>query len=99
MLHTAELGYNVMKGTEYFVLLLTSVIVTEEYKVTVNGDKLIGTTEYLTLLTRCSINRCRYNRVRLYLQFLKPGTTISLKSFITIRCSIFQNPVVTISTT
>jgi len=67
MLYTAELGYNAMKGTEYFVLLLTSVIITEEYNVMVKGGKLIGTTEYLTLLTRCRINRCRYNRVRLYL--------------------------------
>jgi hypothetical protein len=30
----------------------------------VNSEKLIGTTEYLTLYTRCRINRCRYNRVR-----------------------------------
>jgi len=42
------------------VSLLTSVIKTEEYSVMVNSDKLIGTTEYLTLLTRCRINRCRY---------------------------------------
>jgi hypothetical protein len=32
----------------------------------VNSDELIGSTEYLTLYTRCRINRCRYNRVRLY---------------------------------
>jgi hypothetical protein len=32
----------------------------------VNSDELISTTEYLTLYTRCRINRCRYNRVRLY---------------------------------
>jgi hypothetical protein len=31
----------------------------------VNSDELIGTTENLTLYARC-INRCRYNRVRLY---------------------------------
>jgi hypothetical protein len=33
----------------------------------VNSEKLIGTTEYLTLYTRCQINRCRYKRVRQYL--------------------------------
>jgi hypothetical protein len=31
-----------------------------------NSEGLIGTTEYLTLYTRCRINRGRYNRVRLY---------------------------------
>ena len=34
-----------------------------------NGEELTGTTEYLTLYTRCRINRCRYNRVRLYKHF------------------------------
>jgi hypothetical protein len=38
-----------MKGTEYFVTLQTSVVLTEEYNVTVNSEELIGTTEYLTL--------------------------------------------------
>jgi hypothetical protein len=33
----------------------------------VNSDQFIGTTEYLTLQTRCRINRCRYNGVTLYL--------------------------------
>jgi hypothetical protein len=37
----------------------------------VNSEELIGTTEYLTLYTRCRINRCRYNRVRLNLR-LRP---------------------------
>ena len=32
----------------------------------VNSDELLGTTECLTLYTRCRINRCRYNRVGLY---------------------------------
>jgi hypothetical protein len=32
----------------------------------VNSDELIGTTEYLTLQARCRINRCRYNRILLY---------------------------------
>jgi hypothetical protein len=47
--YTVELGYNVMKGTEYFVSLQTGVIVTEECAVMVNSEQLIGTTEYLTL--------------------------------------------------
>jgi hypothetical protein len=46
---TVELGYNVMKGAEYFVSLQTSVVITEGYNVMVNSDELIGTTEYLTL--------------------------------------------------
>jgi len=44
-----ELGLNVMKGTEYFVSLQTSVVITEEYKDMVNSDELICTTECLTL--------------------------------------------------
>jgi len=32
----------------------------------VNSGELIGTTKYLTLCTRCRLNRCRYNRARLY---------------------------------
>jgi hypothetical protein len=36
----------------------------------VNSEDLIGTTEYLTLQARCCINRCRYNRVRLYVNSL-----------------------------
>jgi hypothetical protein len=38
-----------MKGTEYFVSLKTSVVITEEYDVMLNSEELIGTTEYLTL--------------------------------------------------
>jgi hypothetical protein len=41
----------------------------------VNSDEITGTTEYLTLQTRCRINRCRYNRVQLYI-------TIKLKLFV-----------------
>jgi hypothetical protein len=44
-----ELGYNVLKGTEYFLSLLTSVVITEECNVMVNNQELIGTAEYLTL--------------------------------------------------
>jgi hypothetical protein len=32
----------------------------------VNIEELIGTTGYVTLYARCRLNRCRYNRVRLY---------------------------------
>ena len=38
-----------MKGTECFVLLQTSVVITEEYNIMVNSDKLICTTEHLTV--------------------------------------------------
>ena len=38
-----------MKGTEHFVSLYTSVVITEQYKVMVNSEELIGTAEYLTL--------------------------------------------------
>jgi hypothetical protein len=37
-----------MKGTEYFVLPWTSVVLTTEYNVMVNSEELIGTAEYLT---------------------------------------------------
>jgi hypothetical protein len=66
VLNTVELGYNVMKGTKYFVSLKTSVVITEEHNVMVNSEELTGSTEYLTLCTRCRINRCRYNGVLLY---------------------------------
>jgi hypothetical protein len=33
----------------------------------VNSWELIGITDYLTLYTRCRLNRCRYKRVILYL--------------------------------
>ena len=39
-----ELGYNVMKVTEYFVSLQTCVVIAEEYNAIVNSDELIGTT-------------------------------------------------------
>jgi len=61
---TAELGYNVMKGNEYFVLLQTSVTI-QEYNVMASSKEVRGTTEYLTLYTGCRRNRCRYNRVQL----------------------------------
>jgi hypothetical protein len=46
--NTVELGYNVMKGAKHFVVLYTSVVITEKYNVMVNSEQLIGTTEYLT---------------------------------------------------
>jgi hypothetical protein len=42
-----ERDYNVIKGTEYFVSLKASIVITEEYNVRVNSEYLIGTTEYL----------------------------------------------------
>jgi hypothetical protein len=35
---TVEFGYNVMKGTECFVLFYMSVVTTEGYNIMVNGD-------------------------------------------------------------
>jgi len=49
LINTVELDPNVMKETEYFVSLQTSVVLTEEYNVVVKSEKFIGTTEYLTL--------------------------------------------------
>jgi hypothetical protein len=37
--------------------------------VMVNSEELIGTTEHVTLYKRSRLNRCRYNRTRLYLKF------------------------------
>jgi hypothetical protein len=34
----------------------------------VNSEELIDATEYLTLQSRCRINRYRYNRVLLYIE-------------------------------
>jgi hypothetical protein len=48
-MNRVELGYNVVKGSVYFVSLWTSVFIIEEYNVMVNSEELIGTTEYLTL--------------------------------------------------
>ena len=39
--NAVRLGYNIMKGTEYFVSL------TKTYTIMVNRKKLTGTTEYL----------------------------------------------------
>jgi hypothetical protein len=45
---TVELVYNVMKGTEYFVSLQPSVVITREYNVVVKSEELIGTAKYPT---------------------------------------------------
>jgi hypothetical protein len=44
-----EIGNNIAKGIEYFVLLQTGVVVTQDYNVMDNSEELIGTTKYLTL--------------------------------------------------
>jgi hypothetical protein len=44
-----------------------NVVITEECSVMVNSDKLIGTTEHMTLYARFHINQCRYNRIQLYM--------------------------------
>jgi hypothetical protein len=64
---TLEPGYNVMKGTEYYVSLSTSVVITKGCNIIVKSQELIATTVYLTLYTRCPINPSRYKRVRLHL--------------------------------
>jgi hypothetical protein len=47
--NTVELGYDVMKGTEYCVSLPASVDITDYCNVMANSEELIGTTEYLAL--------------------------------------------------
>ena len=58
-----------------------SFILTEEYNIVVNCEELIGTTEYMAQWARCRINRCRYNRFRLYL-LLEFSWYCELKTFI-----------------
>jgi len=43
-----ELVYNFMKGTEYFVSLQRSVVLTEGYNFMMNSEELLCTTAYLT---------------------------------------------------
>jgi hypothetical protein len=57
--HTVTLGYNIMDGTEYFLLLQKSVVVTDEYNVMVNSEELIGFTEYL--MQQTMPHKCPYN--------------------------------------
>ena len=61
--NTIELGYNIMKGTDCIVSLM-SFVVTKEYNGMVNRE----INWYHRISWRCRrgfhINRCRYNRVR-----------------------------------
>ena len=45
--NTVNVGYNVMKGTEYSVLLYATVVLSNK-NIVVNSEELIGTTVYLT---------------------------------------------------
>jgi hypothetical protein len=65
--NAVDLFYNVRKGTECFLTLQTSVAVAEECIVMVRSEELIGTAEYMTLWMKYCINRCSYNRLRLYM--------------------------------
>jgi hypothetical protein len=93
-----ELGYNVMKGAVYFVSLQTSVV-TEDCNVMVNSEAFTGDTESMTLKKRRRINRCRYNRDRLYLHLglhdsKNGGTAIfrNVGKLLPIRsCNILEN--------
>jgi hypothetical protein len=58
-----QLGYNMMKGAEYWLSVKTSVTLTEEHNVMINSEQLIGTTEYLMLWSRHCIN---HNWLRLH---------------------------------
>ena len=66
--NTVRLSYNIIKGTEYSVLLQMRVFLTEQNNVMVKREELIVTTEYLLLQMRSRLNRCR-GRVWLYLFF------------------------------
>ena len=44
-----EFGYNVMKGTEFFVPLSTNVYNTKQYVALVKSKRLFGITRYLAL--------------------------------------------------
>jgi len=50
--YTVKLCYNVTEGTEYFVLLHTSVVLTKEYNVMVNSYELLVAKECPTIQTR-----------------------------------------------
>jgi hypothetical protein len=45
--YTVIFGYDMMDGTEYFLSLQISVVLTDEYNVTINSEEIIGSTEYL----------------------------------------------------
>ena len=58
--------------------------------VMVNFDELIGTTEYLTVYTKCCINRCRYNRVRLPLSLSLSHTHTHIYIYIYVAKTVFN---------
>jgi len=43
-----------------------NTVLTEEYNVVVKSAELTGTTKYLTQQTRCHIDQCHYNWVKVY---------------------------------
>jgi hypothetical protein len=47
--NTVELVYNVIKESEYYVSLQTSVVINEEYNIVSKSEELIGIAELLTL--------------------------------------------------
>ena len=46
--NTVEIGYNFTGGTEYFVSIYMSVVITED-NVMVDSEEITGTTGYLTV--------------------------------------------------
>jgi hypothetical protein len=58
----------------------------------INSEELIGTTEYLTLYTRCRINPFRYNRVPLYIWLCKKKVGNFLTSCVTNSMSMIYIP-------
>ena len=63
--HTVKLGYNVMKGTEYFVSTKMRFFLIEWYNITFNSEELTGHTEYPMLEPRYCINQYCYSQVLL----------------------------------
>jgi len=61
------------------------VVITGEYNVMVNCEELSGTAEYLTLYMRCHLSRCRYNRVRQYVNLQYRGAACSNNAISIIR--------------
>jgi hypothetical protein len=57
----------------------------------VNSDELISTTENVTLQARCRTNRCRCNRISLYIYYLH---YVKLSCFVAL-FDVEKNPVTT----
>ena len=79
-MYTVELDYNVTKRTEYFAALKRVLVQSKSINVMVNSEVLIGTT-MSEAIDRVSINRCRYNRIRLCLYV--QGTGVILRNCVT----------------